>query len=416
MGDALPGLSLGHRVAMRMGGGENLVDLAAPTRKDAVVAKWIEKAGFYTMASSARVHLAHIADAILKGRQGGYPTDYKLLFLANINYVNQIPNTSKIARALQELEFIVVLEQFMTPTARYADIVLPTNAFLERNDLTSGGIGPFYGYMNSVIDSAGESKSHLEIATELAARLGIADYSGKAEDEWLLTVQAGAEAIGLAWELPDALPDGKYVSMYEVDEFNAPIGGTSLNMAVTENLTVPIGKLRTYIIRYASDLVAAFSFLPGWNLISLPFEPTDPTVYKVLADEFAGRDSAERSRATGRGVIYIGPVWRWVNDTYESVSELHALNGYWVYTLIAVDILVKGAPAERDTRALDLGTGWNLVGFPDHRAPPEHDELYEGWFGWDSIIPAYYAADELFPCSGYWTKARTPFSLPLTRR
>jgi len=195
MGDALPGLSLGHRVAMRMGGGENPVDLAALPRKDAVVAKWIEKVSSYTGSSGARVHLSYIADAILKGRQGGYPTDYKLLFLVNINYVNQIPDTNKIARALQKLEFIVVLEQFMTPTARYADIVLPTNAFLERNDITSGGIGPFYGYMNMVIDSAGESKSHLEIATELASRLGIADYISKTEDEWLREIVEGCKDI-----------------------------------------------------------------------------------------------------------------------------------------------------------------------------------------------------------------------------
>jgi anaerobic dimethyl sulfoxide reductase subunit A len=194
MGDTLVGLSLGPYAAGRMGGGHNSVDLASPNRKNAVVGKRLERTGS-TAASSARVHLAHMADAILKGRNGGYPADYKLLFLVNTNYVNQIPNSNKIARALKEIEFIVILEQFVTPTARYADILLPTNTFLERNDLTSGGIGPFYGYMNQAIDPLGESKSHLEIATELAARLGITDYAGKSEEEWLREIVKGCKDI-----------------------------------------------------------------------------------------------------------------------------------------------------------------------------------------------------------------------------
>jgi anaerobic dimethyl sulfoxide reductase subunit A len=195
MGDASPGLSLGPRAAMNIGGRENPVDMGAPTRKDAVVAKWMERVSLYTGASSARVHWAHIADAILKGRQGGYPTDYKLLLLVNTNYVNQISNTNKIVRALKKLEFIVILEQFMTPTARYADIILPTNTFLERNDLTTGGIGPYYGYMNEVIDSLGESKSQYEIAVELAARLGITDFSNKTEEDWLREIVQGCKDI-----------------------------------------------------------------------------------------------------------------------------------------------------------------------------------------------------------------------------
>jgi len=185
MGDMLLPLSLGQFAALRMKGGDNPVDLAAPTRKNAIVASRLGRLGFYMGSSQSRVHRTHIADAILKGRRGGYPADYKLLYLVNINYVNQMSNTNKIVQALKKLEFIVVQEQFMTPTAKFADVVLPTNTFMERNDVTTGGIGPFYGYMNRAINSLGESKSHLEIVTELASRLGIPDFSNKTEEEWL---------------------------------------------------------------------------------------------------------------------------------------------------------------------------------------------------------------------------------------
>lgn len=52
-----------------------------------------------------------------------------------------------------------------------------------------------YGYVNKVIDPLYESKSHFEIAVELAAKLGIPDYSDKTEEEWLREVVEGCEDI-----------------------------------------------------------------------------------------------------------------------------------------------------------------------------------------------------------------------------
>ncbi len=189
LGLMLPPVNLGPSVGSRTKGGNNPVDQAGPPR---VFGNFSSMGG----PSSARVNRFHLADAILKGRCGGYPADYKLLYLVNTNYLNQCANTNKITQALKALEFIVVQEQFMTPTAKFADIVLPTNTYMERNDLTTGGIGPFYGYMNKVIDSVGESKSHFEIATELAARLGISDFGDKTEEEWLREAVKECKDIG----------------------------------------------------------------------------------------------------------------------------------------------------------------------------------------------------------------------------
>jgi len=190
LGGRLPLLNLGPRVASRVKGGKNPVDRKAASR---LLGSFASMGG----PSSARVNRFHLADAILKGPGGGYPADYKLLYIANCNYVNQCADSNKIAQALNSLEFIVVQEQFMTATARYADIILPTNTYMERNDLCTGGISSFYGYMNKAIDSVGESKSHFEICAELAARLGISDFSDKTEEEWL------REVVAECRELPD---------------------------------------------------------------------------------------------------------------------------------------------------------------------------------------------------------------------
>ncbi len=146
-----------------------------------------------SVTAIGQVNRTQVADAILKGRAGGYPTDYKFLYLLNSNAVATYCNSNKMAEALKSLEFMVTHEQFMTPTAKFADIVLPANTFLERNDVTLGEGVPVYCYQNKVIESLDESRSHLEIAVGLAKRLGISEYWGKTEDELLRQVVAGTE-------------------------------------------------------------------------------------------------------------------------------------------------------------------------------------------------------------------------------
>ena len=131
------------------------------------------------------VHSVHLADSILKGKAGGYPADIKLAFIQNTNYVNQYPNLNKIAQALKKLEFIVVVEQVMTATAKFADILLPTATFLERNDIDFGVGTPFYGFVNKAIEPLGECKTPLEIARGLANHASITDFGDETEDELL---------------------------------------------------------------------------------------------------------------------------------------------------------------------------------------------------------------------------------------
>ncbi len=171
--------------------GAGLADVANPVEHGAPLRKYALPS-YGEHASSARIHFTKIADAILEGKAGGYPSDYKLLYIVGTSYPNQYTNINKSVKALQKLEFIVVHEQFMTPTARFADIVLPASSLYERSDVTAGHVTPpFFGYMHKVIEPPYECKSHFEIATELASRLGISDYNNKTEDEWLREIVSG---------------------------------------------------------------------------------------------------------------------------------------------------------------------------------------------------------------------------------
>ena len=81
------------------------------------------------------------------------------------------------------MDFIVIEEQYMTPTARYADIILPTTLFVERDDIAIGVGMAYIGFQRKIIDPLGECKPQNEIAKELAKRLGITDYDTRAAEE-----------------------------------------------------------------------------------------------------------------------------------------------------------------------------------------------------------------------------------------
>ena len=147
----------------------NPVDFRAPPRKDALY-----KLRGGTNPVSTRIHFNEYYDAILQGKKGGFPAELKMAYIVAENRLNQYSNVNKGIKALKSLEFIVVLEQFMTPTAKFADILLPVNTFMERNDIAVPWLGsPYYIYLNKAIDSLYESKSDLEICKELAQKLGI---------------------------------------------------------------------------------------------------------------------------------------------------------------------------------------------------------------------------------------------------
>ncbi|MBW1837203.1 MAG: molybdopterin-dependent oxidoreductase [Deltaproteobacteria bacterium] len=163
-------------------GSKNPVEQGAPPRPYS-----LHKLRGGTNPSSARIHSAKVFDAMLRGRAGGYSTDLKMAYVVASNFINQHSNTNKGVEAFKALEFVVVHEQFMTPTAKFGDIVLPVNTFMERSDIAPPWLGsPYYIYLNKAVDSMYDTKSDLEIVRMLSKKLGLPAKLADLEEEQIL--------------------------------------------------------------------------------------------------------------------------------------------------------------------------------------------------------------------------------------
>ena len=100
----------------------------------------------------------------------------KALFVYNTNPLSVNPDASSVRRGMaREDLFTVVHEQVMTPTARYADLLLPATTFLENRDIYTG-YGHFYlGVVDPVIEPVGEARSNFDLFQGLAKKLGFTD-------------------------------------------------------------------------------------------------------------------------------------------------------------------------------------------------------------------------------------------------
>lgn len=148
-------------------------------------------------------------DAIVRGtelgasdgvKDGPLKSNIKFIFnIAGNTLVNQhadLNRTVRILRDEQLVEFIVVSDQFLTPSAKYADLLLPADHSLERNDIGFAWSGEKYiVFGNKVLDPPGECKNEYWWLSRLAEKLefGQEFTEGKTREDWLMQIVIDAQ-------------------------------------------------------------------------------------------------------------------------------------------------------------------------------------------------------------------------------
>jgi anaerobic selenocysteine-containing dehydrogenase len=99
--------------------------------------------------------------------------ELKVAWVERGNPVTQNPQTSTVLEAFRALDFRVVVDQFLTDTAREADIVLPAKTMFEQTDVINAYWHPYIQIKDKLIDPPGEVWPETEVYWHLARQLGV---------------------------------------------------------------------------------------------------------------------------------------------------------------------------------------------------------------------------------------------------
>ena len=112
----------------------------------------------------------------------------KALFVYNGNPLVTAPNAELIRRGLEREDlFTVVSEQFMTDTARYADVIFPACTQIEQVDVVPAWGHLYLGWNEKAIEPLGESVPNTELWRRLAFAMGFSEPELFEDDESLIT-------------------------------------------------------------------------------------------------------------------------------------------------------------------------------------------------------------------------------------
>jgi anaerobic selenocysteine-containing dehydrogenase len=120
----------------------------------------------------------------------------KALVVWAANPAVTVPNAEAIRRGLARDDlFTVVHEQFLTDTARYADIVFPATTQIEQSDVVQAWGHLWLGWNEAAIEPIGESCRNTELMRRLAGAMGYTEPALFEDDETILVQALGSKEV-----------------------------------------------------------------------------------------------------------------------------------------------------------------------------------------------------------------------------
>ncbi len=162
------------------GGINNIVSLTPMFENPAVEA----------LPSVPRVQFAHhvLADD---------PNPVKVFISSRESPMTQWPNTALLKEALKKIPFVVVIDSLLTPTALYADLVLPCACVFETEDLLCNARSHLIQLSQKAVEAPGEAHDDLWIFTQIAKKMGVGE-DFEHDNEYF--IRKALEGTGITYE------------------------------------------------------------------------------------------------------------------------------------------------------------------------------------------------------------------------
>ena len=95
----------------------------------------------------------------------------EMIWVNGSNVINQAPDSQQLMQAFAGVDFKVVVDAFMTDTARCADLVLPTTLLTEQEDIIGSYLHEQVQYACPVLEAPGEARNDYWILRQIGKRL-----------------------------------------------------------------------------------------------------------------------------------------------------------------------------------------------------------------------------------------------------
>lgn len=129
----------------------------------------------------------HLYQAITEGK----PWPIRALWITKYNMITQAPDQTKLTKEiLPKLDFILISEQVMNDTAKWADVLLPVTSHFEETDLVGAWSNFYVQLRQQVVEPLWECKSDLEATSLIAKRLSLSHYYHKDAIGWIQEILA----------------------------------------------------------------------------------------------------------------------------------------------------------------------------------------------------------------------------------
>jgi len=163
------------------------------------------------------------------------PYAIKSLIVQGSNPLITYAGSQNVFRAIKTLDWLIVSEIFMTPTAALADLVLPAATNMEFDDI--GLYGLPHGYVQArpkIIEPQGECWSDIKIVNEMGKRLGFRKYFWEDTAQCLEEILAPSGMNYKQFSQVGILEGEKKYYKYREVGFRTPSGKVEIRSSILE--------------------------------------------------------------------------------------------------------------------------------------------------------------------------------------